>query len=159
MAELHVASWRAAYAGILAAEFLAGLSVDRREQSWRQVLAEGQSELLLGRVGRSLVGFASFGKSRDSDAPPNRGELWALYVDPEAWSTGAGRMLWLAARDRLMAQGFSSVSLWVLERNVRAIRFYSAAGFAIEPDSGKQFELGGVLVNEVRMVHAGRHAS
>ena len=50
--------------------------------------------------------------------------------------------------------GFSSVSLWVLERNVRAIRFYSAVGFVLEPGSGKDFELGGKLVREVRMVHA-----
>jgi ribosomal protein S18 acetylase RimI-like enzyme len=159
VAELHVASWRAAYAGILSDEYLAGLSVEGRERSWLQVLAEAQSELLVGRVGASLVGFASLGKSRDSGAPPNRGELWALYVHPHAWSTGAGQNLWRAAHDRLTAQGLSSVSLWVLERNTRAIRFYTAAGFAIEAGSEKEFELGGLLVREVRMIHPGQNAS
>lgn len=145
--------------GILTDEFLAGLSVERRENSWRQVLAEAQSELLVGRVDSSLVGFASFGKSRDADAPPKRGELWALYVHPDAWSTGVGRKLWDAARNRLAGQGHSSVSLWVLERNVRAIRFYAATGFDVEPSSEKEFEIGGAVVREVRMVYAGSHAS
>ena len=154
VAELHIASWRAAYADVLDATFLAGLSIDRREQLWRQVLSEGKSELLLGRVGASPVGFASLGPCRDADAPPQRGELWALYVHPDAWSTGVGRQLWHAALERLQSQGFPSVSLWVLEQNARAIRFYSAAGLNVERGSEKEFELGGTKVREVRMVYA-----
>jgi len=155
VAEVHVASWQAAYAGILDPIFLAGLSVDRREQSWRQVVAAGEPELLVGLEGSTAVGFASHGRSRDADALPGRGELMALYVHPRSWSTGAGRELWRAARARLHSRGFSSVSLWVLERNTRAISFYSAAGFAIDAGSQKELVLGGATVREVRMVHAG----
>jgi ribosomal protein S18 acetylase RimI-like enzyme len=154
VAEVHVASWQAAYAGILDSAFLAGLSIDRREDSWRQILSAGESELLLGFAGSSLAGFASFGPSRDPDAPAARAELWALYVHPRSWSTGAGRELWQAAHARLQSQGFSSVSLWVLKRNIRAIRFYAAAGFTAEAGSEKEFELGATKVREVRMVHA-----
>jgi len=154
VAEVHVASWQAAYAGILDPVFLAGLSIDRREESWRQVLSARESELLLGLVGPSVVGFASFGPSRDADAPSARAELWALYVDPRAWSTGAGRELWQAAHARMQSQGFSTVSLWVLERNARAIGFYTAMGFRVEAGTEKEFELGGAMVREMRMVHA-----
>ena len=154
VAAVHVASWQAAYAGILDAGFLAGLSIDRREDSWRQVLSAADSELLLGCEDGSVVGFASFGQSRDADAPPGRGELWALYVQPRAWSTGAGRELWRASHARMQSQQFTSVSLWVLEGNSRAVRFYSVAGFAVEAGSEKEFELGGTKVREVRMVHA-----
>jgi ribosomal protein S18 acetylase RimI-like enzyme len=154
VAAVHVASWQAAYSGILDSTFLDGLSIDRREESWRKVLSAGDSELLLGCAGSSVVGFASFGPSRDADAPRQRGELWALYVDPRSWSTGAGRKLWQAAHSSLQSQGYSSVSLWVLEQNARAIRFYSVAGFVIETGSEKEFELGGRRVREVRMIHA-----
>ena len=154
IAEVHVASWQAAYAGILDAAFLAGLSIDRREKSWRQVLSAADSELLLGCEGDSVVGFASFGPSRDVDAPPRRAELWALYVHPRCWSTGAGRELWRAAYARIRSQAFSSVSLWVLKDNARAIRFYSAVGFTVEAGPGKEFELGGTRVCELRMVLA-----
>jgi ribosomal protein S18 acetylase RimI-like enzyme len=154
VAELHVTSWRVAYADILPADYLAGLSVDRREGSWRQVLGEARSELLLARRGEAVLGFASFGASRDQDAPPARGEVWAIYVHPDAWSSGVGRRLLDATRERLVATAHDSVSLWVLAGNARAIRFYAAAGFAIEPATEKEFELGGVRVREVRMVAA-----
>ena len=38
IARVHVDTWRAAYAGILSAEFLAGLSYADREQMWQQAL-------------------------------------------------------------------------------------------------------------------------
>jgi ribosomal protein S18 acetylase RimI-like enzyme/ADP-ribose pyrophosphatase YjhB (NUDIX family) len=152
VAELHVASWQGAYVGIVPHDYLANLSVDRREESWRQVLAEGRSELLVAEDGASVLGFVSFGPSRDGDAPAGQGEIWALYVLPSAWSTGVGQALWSAARDRLLAAGFRSISLWVIAGNERAMRFYSAAGFSVEPNSEKAFEIGGAKVHEVRMV-------
>lgn len=152
VAELHVASWQGAYVGILPCAYLANLSVERREESWRQVLAEGQSELLVAHDGASVVGFVSFGPSRDADAPAGRGEIWAIYVLPRAWSTGVGRALLAAARARLLAAGFRSISLWVIVGNERATRFYSTAGFTMEPGSEKAFEIEGTEVHEVRMV-------
>ena len=152
VAETHVASWRGAYASLLPADYLAGLSVERREASWRQVLAEARSELLVAKEDGEVIGFASIGPSRDDNAPPERGEVWAIYVRPSAWSTGVGRALWLAARERLLSMGFRSVSLWVLVGNERAIDFYLSAGFKVEAGSEKEFELGGAKVREVRMV-------
>ena len=154
IAELHVASWQAAYAGILHDAFLSTLSVDRREKSWRRVLAEGRSELYVGAADSSIAGFSSFGPSRDADAPVGRAELWALYAHPRAWSTGVGRELWLASLARLRSQGHSSASLWVLQQNARAMKFYSAAGFEVEAGSAKDLELGGRRLVEIRMVRA-----
>jgi ribosomal protein S18 acetylase RimI-like enzyme len=152
VAELHVACWRRAYEGIIPSAYLASLSVERREDSWHQVLREGHSELLLAWVGESLAGFVSYGPSRDDDAPPNRGEIWAIYVAPSAWSTGVGTALWQAARRQLRELGHSTVSLWVIAGNERAIRFYLSAGFRAEPDSEKTFEIGGRELREVRLV-------
>src|SRR4051812_27410782 len=103
IAQLHVASWQSAYAGIVPADYLASLSVEHREESWRRVLAEGQSELLVARAESGAIdGFVSFGPSRDVDAPLKRGELWAIYVSPPEWSRGTGTKLWFAARERLL---------------------------------------------------------
>jgi ribosomal protein S18 acetylase RimI-like enzyme len=154
IAEVHVASWQAAYAGLLDSGFLATLSVESRVELWRRVLSQRQSEVLACCAHSRLIGFVSFGPSRDADAPLGRGELSALYVHPRAWSTGAGRGLWNAAHAGLLAQGLDSVSLWVLERNERAIAFYSKSGFHTEPGSAKQLDIGGTLLREVRMVHA-----
>jgi GNAT superfamily N-acetyltransferase len=105
IAAVHVATWQTAYAGILPSEYLANLSVEHREVSWRQVLAEARSELLVAFQGSAVVAFASFGNSRDADAPGARGEVSAIYVIPSAWSTGVGRALWCAVRERLIALG------------------------------------------------------
>jgi ribosomal protein S18 acetylase RimI-like enzyme len=152
VAAVHVASWQEAYRSLLPSDYLAKLSVEKREAAWRQVLAEGRSELLVAVEGDRVVGFVSFGPCRDQAAPPDRGEVWAIYVAPRAWSTGVGQALWRAASERLKTLGFLSVSLWVIEGNERARRFYWAAGFNVEAGSEKEFELGGARLREVRMV-------
>ena len=152
VAAVHVASWQGAYRSILPTEYLANLSVEEREATWRQVLAEGRSELFVATDGTGVVGFVSFGRCRDDAAPLDRGEVWAIYVVPSAWSTGVGQSLWRAASERLWTLGFRSVSLWVIDGNERARRFYSAAGFNVEAESEKEFELGGAKLREVRMV-------
>jgi len=152
VAAVHIASWQCAYQGILPSGYLASLSLEKREATWRQILAEGRSELLVATVGAAVVGFVSFGPCRDEAGPSDRGEVWAIYVVPDAWSTGIGQALWRAARERLGAQGFRSVSLWVIDGNERARRFYAAAGFNVEAGSEKEFEIGGAMLREVRMV-------
>jgi hypothetical protein len=46
----------------------------------------------------------------------------------------------------------TSISLWVVDGNARAISFYTAAGFRPEAGSIKQFELGGTRLQEARYV-------
>ena len=58
------------------------------------------------------------------------GEVYALYVAPAHWSTGAGRALTDAFLDGLRATGYRRVVLWTLTENARARRFYARAGFA-----------------------------
>ena len=61
IAEVHVRSWQAAYAGIIPDEELARLSVDQREQFWTQILSKGQRATFL-LVNRGLVvGWSAFG--------------------------------------------------------------------------------------------------
>ncbi len=76
--------------------------------------------------------------------------MWALYLDPSHIATGAGRALWLHARERLIARGFRSATLWVLSRNARAIRFYERAGFALEVGSAKCFNIAEHEIEERR---------
>jgi ribosomal protein S18 acetylase RimI-like enzyme len=152
IATVHVASWKRAYKDLLPAEYLASLSVAQREAVWRESLEKKSPLLLVARGNGEVAGFVAYGPSRDAGAPASRAEVWALYLAPTAWSRGVGRMLWLAARERILLQGFDTISLWVIAANERAIRFYLAAGFKPEPDSLKEFELGGVTLQEVRYV-------
>jgi ribosomal protein S18 acetylase RimI-like enzyme len=152
VARIHVTAWQEAYKDILSVEYLAGLSIDKRQAYWSEVIPKGNLELSLAKEDECVVGWVAFGKSRDADAPSTAGEIWAIYVAPDYWSTGVGRALWLQARQRLTADGYRTVSLWVLADNARAIDFYMKAGFNEEPDSSKEFELGGQTLKEVRFV-------
>ncbi len=151
VAEIHVDAWRAAYASILPEAFLASLSVASRQVFWAQFLAEKQGDLLVAMEGDRMLGWINIGPCRDQDAATGDAEIWALYASPTTWSTGVGRQLWSSARIWLLEQGHRQCRLWVLAQNTRAIRFYKAAGFERDDASAKTFELGGAMVDEIRL--------
>ena len=73
---------------------------------------------------------------------------YAIYVDPDEWSRGAGRALIARAEERL-AEEYAEATLWVLEDNPRARRFYEAAGW--RTDGARQaVERLGVSPPEIR---------
>jgi ribosomal protein S18 acetylase RimI-like enzyme len=154
IAEVHVESWQHAYKDFLPERYLASLSITEREAGWRRMVERFPSHLLLARSAGQVAGFVAFGASRDEGAPTGRGELFAIYVKPSFWSAGGGRQLCLAALQRLHTEGYESASLWVIVGNERATTFYERVGFVAEPQSRKQFELGGITLEEVRYVRS-----
>jgi ribosomal protein S18 acetylase RimI-like enzyme len=60
--------------------------------------------------------------------------LYALFVHPDHWGSGAGRALTDAAIADLRTHGCTEVWLWVLEANARGRRFYSRYGFTETAD-------------------------
>jgi ribosomal protein S18 acetylase RimI-like enzyme len=151
IAEAHLAAWQTAYRGQLPDEVLDSLTIDAYRTRWRGNLST--PSLFTTRVvetGGRVRGFASTGPARDADLDPARvGELLALYLHPDAWRQGLGQALLEASIAALRDAGFRTVTLWVLETNVRARRFYERAGFA--PDGSRQSRpLMGVRLEEVR---------
>ena len=76
------------------------------------------------------------------------GEVYALYVIPDWWSTGTGRSLMCCAVAALSDAGYQRAVLWVLEANARARRFYERVGWVADGSSSVLTGLGGVV--EVR---------
>jgi ribosomal protein S18 acetylase RimI-like enzyme len=152
IAEVHVATWQSAYAGIIPADFLEGLSVEKREAYWREEIPLGKQKIAVAKIDGQMAGWVSYGKSRDEDAQSHTAEIWAIYVSPNYWSSGVGRQLWLHAKTDLLNEGFQSISLWVLEQNARAIDFYRKAGFAPDSLGGKECQIGGAALTEIRYV-------
>jgi ribosomal protein S18 acetylase RimI-like enzyme len=150
IAEVHVRTWQAAYRGMVPQTFLDDMSVERREALWRQSIAQGLREVVVAEVDSAIVGWVAFGRSRDADATDAVGEVEAIYVLPAFWSKGVGRELWLKALHRFSERGFGSVTLWTLEANERARRFYRAAGFTESVWSRKTVRIGGSDLAEVR---------
>lgn len=146
VAVVHVRTWQAAYAHVFPAAELANLSVERRSQLWAEYLPREDVGIFVAESDGVVTGFVSVGASRDT---PGEGELYAIYVDPDHWGTGAGRELIAAGEDWLRSHGYEDATLWVLEDNPRARRFYVAAGWRFDGER-RPIEFLGVEVPEVR---------
>ena len=118
-AEARVASWRGAFAGLVPQDFLDAMDPIAIAASWSESIASGRSRLYVASTGDRIIGYAGVGPERGPSAPPRTGELYALFVHPNYWGTGAGRALTDAALTDLRVAGCNAVWLWVLEANTR----------------------------------------
>lgn len=149
IAVVHVRSWQEAYRGLLPQEYLDRLDPAQRVSAWKRAIERPDSSrsgtMVIDR-GDALLGFVTFGPTRDEDDNPERvGEIRALYLLPNAWRHGFGRELMAAALKRLAEEGFEQVTLWVLDSNVRARSFYEAGGWSadgsLKDDDSRGFPL------------------
>ncbi|MGO8958184.1 MAG: N-acetyltransferase family protein [Streptosporangiaceae bacterium] len=153
IAEVHVRSWQGAYRGLIPQDYLDRLDLPPRVAMWGQILASVHwpaGGVLVAESGSRLAGFVSYGPTRDEDATQSIvGEIMAIYLVPAAWGNGLGRELMSAALAALATAGYAKATLWVLDSNERARRFYEAAGFG--PDGAvREDDSRGFVLREVR---------
>lgn len=165
VADVHVASWRAAYPGLIEQRVLDGLSVAKRAEGWSRILTERAKQEPTGTDGPSphrllvaerearIVGWASFGAGRD-DGSSDRGELAGLYVHPDFWSEGVGHALIVAVERDLADAGFRSAYLWVLFGNDRAALFYRRHGWVADGTEKVGDAGGATALRELRYVRS-----
>lgn len=151
IAHVHVATWRVAYRAQIPSEVLDSLSVDTREAFWSDELRALAPDRRpwLAIAGNGVAGFVSAGRSRDGDAQPTTGEIYAIYVLPDCWQRGLGRQLLDHAERDLGEVGCGEATLWVLAENRRARSFYEALGWRAD-GAAKSEQYGGREIAEVR---------
>ena len=154
VAQVHAESARAAYQDLVPAEALQATSNDKRQAYWREAIEYGEPQVQLLLVDARVVGFVGFDRSRDPKSKPTVGELWALYLLPEFWGQGGAVELWDAARQGLLEEGCTSVTVWVPLRNERALRFFELAGFKRENNTARTAVVAGVKLEELRLKRA-----
>ena len=129
IAKVHVDSWRTTYIGVVPDDFLAQLSYEQRERTWRDILStHGATEFVFvaeAEAGK-IIGFASGGPERSGDTD-YRGELYAIYLFEAYQRKGIGRQLAQAIARRLVQESLHSMLVWVLVNNLSQ-DFYSALG-------------------------------
>jgi ribosomal protein S18 acetylase RimI-like enzyme len=128
LARVQVASWQAAYRHLLPEEVLDTLAVEQFEANWQSNFRDAHRVNLVVEFEGEVSGFIAFGRSHDEDATEQTGEIYALYLLPALWGARYGRQLWEEASQSLSAQ-FSASTLWVLQDNTRARKFYERMGF------------------------------
>jgi GNAT superfamily N-acetyltransferase len=134
IARVHVASWDAAYRGVIADEALDALTEERLAPEWRaEIDRAGERGVTVAVVedAGALVGYTRYGPARDDDLDPARAaEVYGFYLHPDHWGRGAGRALMEHVKHDLRRRGFEVATLWVVQVNPRAQSFYRALGFA-----------------------------
>lgn len=131
IARIQVTAWRAAYAGLMPATVLDALSVEGRTSVWARLIATPattEHRMWVIESESTPVGFASTGPSRDEGATAATMEIYAIYLAPDYVGRGLGQALHAHAIADFARRGAHAVTLWALEGNLRATRFYERMG-------------------------------
>ena len=151
IADIHVSASQAAFKALFPGEQLPAISADKSQAFWRDAIEYSEPQVYVALDDVHVVGFVGFDRSRDKGTPPTTGEIWAIYAAPSHWGQGVGLALWDAAREGLLEEGCTKVTLWVPLANERALRFHELAGFKREMTSIKTVPVGTVKLEEIRL--------
>ena len=141
LARVQVQAWQESDTPLLSPGFLTALSVPRRQEVWRQLLADPAESCVVAVAGGEVIGFCATSPGGDG---PRDLQLWGIHVQASWHGTGvAQRLLDAAVGDR-------PCYLWVAEDNPRAHAFYRRNGFA--PDGAREIAENFEGMATVRMV-------
>ena len=154
IAHIHVRTWQCAYKGQIPDSYLNNLSIEERASGWKKILStvEKGNHALVAEHQNQIVGWCTFGKSRDEDVVDGRVALYGIYVDPQYIGMGIGSQLMETAMDTLRNDGYKEVTLWVLDTNEKSRKFYEKRGWIIEGQK-KDDQRDGFILHEVRYMY------
>ncbi len=141
IAEVKIETWRATYAGVVPQAVLDAMEVEAHARYWARAAACDDAGTFVAEQGGEVMGFASSGPCFHDVAI---GELYAIYVRPSAWSTGAGLAL-MEAGVVWLSERWPAAVLWVAEENPRARRFYERYGWVAETTRVAEVAPGAVI--------------
>lgn len=142
---VYVEARRAAHRGVIPDEDL-DRPIEDRLPDWRTVLDDRPgATLLCATRNDEVVGFAWLGPAFDID---EAGQLYLLFVTPEAWGSRVADALFDRAVE-VLRRDFEALVLWTLEANPGARRFYERQGWTL--DGGRKLSpFGSASLPEVR---------
>lgn len=133
LAAIHARSAHAAYQGLLPQDLLDQLDRPDSQERWERAARNVEwpkAGIMVCVPGPQMVGFTRFAPTRDKGEDTGRvAEIRQIYIAPEVWGRGLGMRLMSTALARLAASGYTQATLWVLDTNCRARRFYERCGW------------------------------
>ncbi len=153
IAQVHVKTWQCAYKGQIPDSYLASLSVETRAARWANKLENPEKGVyaFVADYNGKVIGWCTAGSNRDEDVAKEVGELHGIYIDPEYIGKGVGSQLMSRALNTLKQDGYTSATLWVLDTNEKARKFYEKKGWKIEGRM-KDEPRDGFVLHEVRYI-------
>jgi GNAT superfamily N-acetyltransferase len=154
MARVQVAGWTKAYASFVPDRIPASYSLDVRRGEWQTRLAKPARDVvtLVGVDGAAIVGIAGGGPPlRDEaivegDINAYTAQVYGLYVAPERYGQGIGRLLLGSLARRLADFGHGNLVLWAFVLNPYR-GFYDRLGG--EPEARAIWHVGDAVIQEM----------
>ena len=149
---IQVTTWRDAYRGLIPGDILANMRSEKIETFVTEILSglhEGTFVLVCEAEMRP-AGFCIGGPERsEREGQCPFGEIYSMYVLPAYQRLGLGKALMGHAAEILRSNGKTGLSLWVLQGNAGALRFYQSMGGVMKET--KQFEAFGATLDVQKM--------
>jgi len=120
IAAIHAASWQDTYSDVLPESYLAHQVTIDLQRHWNEVDIQPE-DIVLVAEDDEISGFIAVW-CRPKAFIDN------LHVSPCKRSQGMGSKLMMCAAEQLIQRGHKTASLWVVESNASAIRFYERLG-------------------------------
>jgi GNAT superfamily N-acetyltransferase len=148
MAEVHMRSWEAAYKDIIPIDYIRERNAGR-PALWDRILEKENTTQYIIEKDDKTAGMLGIDVSRDNDVDDCTYELTGLYLLPEYFYQGIGTQTMEFAFIKARSLKMKVMTVWLLENNHNAKRFYEKCGFI--PDGSTREENFGKILNSIRM--------
>lgn len=130
IAWVRIASWRAAYEGILSSAFLASLSLKERSERWEKAVTGDYTRTHVALSEDNIVGFICIGPGVEVPtelAGRLPGFIYTLYIHPESWRRSIGANL-ISTASLDMLEDYDEPFLWVFAKKFSWKTFLRESG-------------------------------
>lgn len=128
VSEIVISSWKTAYRGIIADEYLDSLTVEQNYQ--KRVNDYNENNFVVAELNGEIVGFCRFRFENvyNEKFPEIDCELCALYVKPDYKGKGIGKKLINYVINNCKSNGYKKMILWCFKDNYPSRMFYEKTG-------------------------------
>jgi ribosomal protein S18 acetylase RimI-like enzyme len=132
IAEIHVFSWRCTANDFVSLDYLFNkMTVKNYEENIRKYLDKDSKpfEIYVFENDNIIKGFMTIGDCTDKDKDNNTFELENIYIEPLFQRQNIGTEMVNFFIKTATEKDKKEVIIWVFEKNIKAIKFYSKMGF------------------------------
>ncbi|HIZ55323.1 MAG TPA: GNAT family N-acetyltransferase [Firmicutes bacterium] len=157
MAEILSRSWEAAYRDIIPINYIKEKNATRHALFKRIITDENDRQYVIQADGKTIGVMcvappqeeADVQIVHDSGIDDSFYEVHGIYLHPDVYRQGIGKVAMHFAFDKARCAGKSHIILWVFAENTNAIKFYENCGFT--PDGASKIYHCGKEMKCIRM--------
>ena len=129
MAEIVMRSWEIAYKDIVPADYIKERNANLPQ---RYKIPDDNTTYHVIQFDGKTIGIMTVAPSQDDDLDDSFYDLQAIYLHPDYFHQGIGTVAMEYAFEIARGLGKTNMTVWLLEDNHNAEKFYEKCGFAAD---------------------------